>query len=123
MQHRKGKAQASSSKSKPVKSKPAQNKTAMAKPDSHGMASLSPEQLLASLGADTVRRLADEADSQLLRLSAREDLASWCRLAGYYPSPHHVLLLDRLRSMSGGHPTSPSNSIPAQLRASLGEVH
>jgi predicted phage terminase large subunit-like protein len=95
----------------------------MAKPDSHGMASLSPEQLLASLGADTVRRLADEADSQLLRLSAREDLASWCRLAGYDPSPHHVLLLDRLRSMSGGHPTSTSNSIPAKLRASLGEVH
>src|SRR3954468_17781092 len=97
-------------KSKPAKnrqnrqSKPAQNKTAMAKPakpDSHGMASLSPEQLLASLGTDTVRRLADEADSQLLRLSAREDLASWCRLAGFDPSPHHVLLLDRLRSMSG----------------------
>ena len=79
------------------------------------LSDLSPEQLLAYLGPTAVKALADEADSQLLKLAARTDLKSFCQLAGFDPSPHHGLLLSKLISMSGGQPTLAKETTPVKL--------
>jgi predicted phage terminase large subunit-like protein len=78
---------------------------------------------LHALPLEQLKALAEAGRAEQNRRSAKSDMTSWSRLAGYDPSPHHGLLLSKLMMMSVPSPTSPAISSPAQLQAGLGEVN
>jgi predicted phage terminase large subunit-like protein len=73
--------------------------------------------VLPELSRDRAVQLLAAIEQENARRAARTDIKAWCQLAGFDPSPHHVLLLKKLISMSGGQPTSAPETGAAKLPA------
>ena len=63
------------------------------------------------------RALEKASQEIFLRRASRGNLAEWCRLCGYEPAVHHLLLCDELEALSRGDTRAPDGASCRQGRA------